>query len=83
MRRRENQRVCAQARKNHASVRLEPEIIDRIDALIPRFSTTGRPGTRSDAVRALILSGLEHLNDTESADLLKLDADTKTTRRIR
>ena len=83
MRRRGNQNACAQAQKNHASVRLEPEILDRIDALIPRFSTAGHPGTRSDAVRALILSGLEHLKDAESAELLKLDADTKPTRRIR
>jgi hypothetical protein len=83
VRRRGNQSACAQAQKNHASVRLEPEILDRIDALIPQFSTARRPGTRSDAVRALILSGLEHLKDARSVDLLKLDADTKTTRGIR
>lgn len=82
VRRRGNQSACAQAQKNHASVRLEPEILDRIDALIPQLSPAGRPGTRSDAVRALILSGLEHLKDAGSVDLLKLDADTKTTRGI-
>ena len=75
--------VSRRAQKNHASVRLEPEILDRIDALIPRFSTTGRSGTRSDAVRALILSGLEHLNDAEGSELAELDDGMKTTGRVR
>ena len=72
-----------QAQKNHASVRLEPEILDCLDALIPRFSTAWHTATRSDAMRALILSGLEHLNDVESSELPRLDADTKTTGRNR
>jgi hypothetical protein len=49
-----------QERRNHVSVRLEPEILDRVDALIPCFTTPKHVGTRSDVVRALILGGLEH-----------------------
>jgi Arc/MetJ-type ribon-helix-helix transcriptional regulator len=75
--------VSSRAPKNHASVRLEPEILERVDALIPLFSTTGHPGTRSDAVRALIRSGLEHLNDAASSELAELDDDTKITGRVR
>ncbi|MEP7124435.1 MAG: hypothetical protein ABJE95_26140 [Byssovorax sp.] len=43
---------------NHVSVRLEPEIIARVDALEPHFSTQWRPATRSDVLRALILTAL-------------------------
>jgi predicted transcriptional regulator len=43
---------------NHVSVRLEPEIIARVDALAPQFSTQWRPATRSDVLRALILTAL-------------------------
>jgi len=43
---------------NHASVRLGPETLTRVDALIPYFKTVGRPATRSDVLRALISSGL-------------------------
>jgi hypothetical protein len=75
--------VSRLGRGNYASVRLEPEILERVDALIPRFSTSGHTGTRSDAMRALILSGLEHLNDAESSELPKLDDDAKTTGRVR
>jgi len=43
---------------NHVSVRLEPEIIARVDALAPQFSTQWRLATRSDVLRALILTAL-------------------------
>jgi hypothetical protein len=56
--------VSRQPQKTHASVRLESEILDRVDALIPVLSTTEHAATRSDAMRALILSGLDHLKGT-------------------
>jgi hypothetical protein len=75
--------MSRQAQKNHASVRLEPEVLDRVDALIPLFSTEEHAATRSDAMRALILRGLEHLNDAESSELPEHDAGAKATGRSR
>ncbi len=75
--------MSRQGQKNHASVRLEPEILERVDALIPQLSTARHPATRSDAMRALILGGLDHLNDAVSADLPGPDADPKTTGKMR
>ena len=43
---------------NHVSVRLDAETIARIDALAPQFSTEHRLATRSDVLRALILTAL-------------------------
>jgi len=43
---------------SHVSVRLDPAILARIDALVPAFSTKWRTAFRSDVVRALILDGL-------------------------
>ena len=43
---------------NHVSVRLDAETIARIDALAPQFSTEFRLATRSDVLRALILTAL-------------------------
>ncbi len=43
---------------NHVSVRLDAETIARVDALAPQFSTEWRPATRSDVLRALILTAL-------------------------
>ena len=46
---------------NHVSVRLDAETIARLDALAPQFSTEERLATRSDVLRALILTALaEH-----------------------
>jgi hypothetical protein len=59
--------VTGESKRNHVSVRLEPEILVRLDALIPRFSTARHPGTRSDVMRALILSGLERERAQERA----------------
>jgi hypothetical protein len=44
---------------SHVSVRLDADTIARVDALAPQFSTQWRPATRSDVLRALILSALE------------------------
>ena len=43
---------------NHVSVRLDAETIARVDALAPQLSTHWRPATRSDVLRALILTAL-------------------------
>lgn len=43
---------------NHVSVRLDAETIARIDALAPQLSTDFRLATRSDVLRALILTAL-------------------------
>lgn len=63
------QPVSGHEKKNHVSVRLEPEIINRVDALILRFTTSRHVGTRSDVMRALILGGLERRKGIESAGL--------------
>lgn len=44
---------------SHVSVRLDAETIARVDALAPQFSTHWRPATRSDVLRALILTSLD------------------------
>jgi hypothetical protein len=44
---------------SHVSVRLDAETIARVDALAPQFSTHWRPATRSDVLRALILTALD------------------------
>ena len=51
----------------HVSVRLGTETIARVDALAPRFSSPYRPATRSDVLRALILTALAALADQEEA----------------
>jgi metal-responsive CopG/Arc/MetJ family transcriptional regulator len=58
--------MSEQRKKNHVSVRLEPEILSRVDALIVRFTTSRHVGTRSDVVRAVILGGLERRKDEMS-----------------
>ena len=53
---------------NHVSVRLEPEVMARVDALGPIFSTKWRPATRSDILRGLILDGLGRLEAEARAE---------------
>jgi hypothetical protein len=43
---------------DHLAVRLAPEIMARIDALLSFYSEPWHAATRSDAVRAVILAGL-------------------------
>jgi hypothetical protein len=38
---------------------LDVETLDRLDALLPLYALPGRPATRSDALRAVILAGIE------------------------
>ncbi len=52
---------------NHVSVRLDAETIARIDALAPQLSTDFRLATRSDVLRALILTALASAQSAESA----------------
>ena len=41
------------------AVHVDAQMITRLDALIPRFSKPGHKATRSDVVRALLLTGLD------------------------
>lgn len=46
-------------KKGHVAVRLDGETIARLDALLALYALPGRPATRSDGLRAVILAGLE------------------------
>ena len=46
-------------KKGHVAVRLDADTIARLDALLPLYLLPGRPATRSDGLRAVILAGLE------------------------
>jgi hypothetical protein len=66
--------------KEHVAVRLDAATVARLEALLPLYALPGRPATRSDGLRAVILAGLameeeraaRHraapLNDDESAN---------------
>jgi hypothetical protein len=45
-------------RKGHVAVRLDEATIARLDALLALYALPGRPATRSDGLRAVILAGL-------------------------
>jgi hypothetical protein len=45
----------------HVAVRLDPEVIDRIDALLADVSSAWIAANRSDVLRKVILSGLRTL----------------------
>jgi hypothetical protein len=45
--------------KGHVAVRLDDATIARIDALLPLYALPGRQGKRSDALRAVLLAGLD------------------------
>jgi hypothetical protein len=47
------------APKGHVAVRLDPPTIARIDALLPLYELPGREPCRSDALRGVVLVGLE------------------------
>jgi hypothetical protein len=46
-------------RKGHVAVRLDNATIVRLDALFPLYALPGREATRSDALRAVILAGID------------------------
>ena len=49
----------------HVAVRLDEQTLARVDALIPNLSTPWRAAKRSDVLRALILAGLDVLEQAE------------------
>ncbi len=55
-------------KSRHVSVRLEPAVIARVDALAPRFIQLGTDPTRSIILRATILSGLAVLDPPRAAE---------------
>jgi hypothetical protein len=44
--------------KEHVAVRLDAATVARLEALLPLYALPGRPATRSDGLRAVILAGL-------------------------
>lgn len=56
-------------RLEHVSVRLEIPVVARLDALAPSLIQLGPKPTRSDALRATILTGLVVLESPQSAEL--------------
>ena len=46
-------------RKGHVAVRLDTATIARLDALLNLYALPGRDATRSDALRAVILAGID------------------------
>jgi len=49
----------SELRKGHVAVRLDTPTIARLDALLSLYALPGRPATRSDGLRAVILAGLD------------------------
>jgi hypothetical protein len=47
--------------KIHIGVRLDPEHVAQVDALIPALSTPWHGATRSDVLRAVVIRGLKTL----------------------
>ncbi|MEP7121477.1 MAG: hypothetical protein ABJE95_11225 [Byssovorax sp.] len=57
--------------KDHVAVRLDNPTLERVDALKDVLSTAWHEATRSDILRALILTGLEHLEAEHRGALSK------------
>ena len=57
--------------KDHVAVRLDNPTLERVDALKDVLSTAWHEATRSDILRALILTGLEHLEQEHRGALAK------------
>lgn len=57
--------------KDHVAVRLDNPTLERVDALKDVLSTAWHEATRSDILRALILTGLEHLEHEHRSALAK------------
>jgi hypothetical protein len=56
---REGQPSRSEAKDDHVSCRIDDPTRDRIDALIPAFSTRWRQAKLGEVVRALLLEGLD------------------------
>ncbi len=72
---------CAMSTKELVAVRLEPEIVARIDALKDYFSAEWRDATRSDVIRALILDSLERFEKAHEAARAKPDKASPKNRK--
>jgi hypothetical protein len=57
--------------KDHVAVRLDNLTLERVDALKDVLSTAWHEATRSDILRALILTGLEQLEQQHRGALAK------------
>jgi hypothetical protein len=57
--------------KDHVAVRLDNLTLERVDALKDVLSTPWHEATRSDILRALILSGLEQFEQQHRSALAK------------
>jgi hypothetical protein len=57
--------------KDHVAVRLDNLTLERVDALKEVLSTPWHEATRSDILRALILTGLEQLEQQHRGTLAK------------
>lgn len=57
------------SRKGHVAVRLDEATIARLDALLELYALPGRDATRSDALRAVILAGID-VEERRAARLL-------------
>jgi hypothetical protein len=57
--------------KDHVAVRLDNPTLERVDSLKEVLSTPWHEATRSDILRALILTGLEQLEQEHRGALAK------------
>lgn len=57
--------------KDHVAVRLDNVTLERVDSLKEVLSTPWHEATRSDILRALILTGLEQLEQEHRGALVK------------
>ena len=57
--------------KDHVAVRLDNPTLERVDSLKDVLSTPWHEATRSDILRALILTGLEQLEQQHRGALTK------------
>jgi hypothetical protein len=49
----------AEPPREHVAARLDQATVERLDRLLPLYALPGRPATRTDVVRAVILAGLD------------------------
>jgi hypothetical protein len=60
--------------KEHVAVRLDASTLGRLEALLPLYALPGRPATRSDGLRAVILAGLV-VEEERAARLARASSD--------
>lgn len=67
----------------HVDVRLDPDVLARLDALIPTMSTEWRQARRSDVLRRVILSGLTVIEKQQATKTPRKQARAKKARSTR